>query len=121
VKPAYDLILPKGPGNAAYRKRHPASQFTRGVAQLLVGEDLDAEMLQAYRADNTPQNIRLLHSLKPWKEEFYARLQSRTAGLATDPRVQQLVRAAMDRVSVVLAQADAQAPAPREDGLVVLE
>jgi hypothetical protein len=120
ISPAYDQIMPKVPRNAAYRKKHPASQFTRGVAQLLVGEELDAEMLQRYGAANTPQNIRTLHSLKEWKEQFYARLQSRTDGFMADPRVQQFLRAAMDRIAEALAQADAQAAvaAPAEQPLV---
>jgi hypothetical protein len=110
IKPFYDQHMPKTAENAAYRKKHPASQFARGVAQLLVGNDLDAELLQRYNAQPTPQNIRQLHSLKVWKEAFDQRLRDGTASLATDPRSGPAVRDAMDRIARVLEQADADEP-----------
>jgi hypothetical protein len=121
IKPIYDDLVPKTPEHAEYRKKHPASQFTRKVAQILVGNDLDREWLARAQQPDNEQNRRKLHALRVWKVDFDTRLGQLGENAARDPRSRAAVESAMGLVADVLQAEDAGAPAGGIDDLVVRE
>jgi hypothetical protein len=85
---------------------------------MLVGNQLDDELLALAQQPRTPQTIRKLHALRTWKAEFDRRIDAGIDALAADPHTQDAVAAAMDRTAEHLAQEDAAGPAPEEPPLV---
>jgi hypothetical protein len=95
VKPQYDFLYPKAT-HADFRKDYPASKFTPKIAQILVGNTLDDELLPQYGlSDELPRDRAKLHTTRRYKEEFERQLRIYSeAGNGGDPQARHDIHAA---------------------------
>jgi hypothetical protein len=105
IKPAYDSRIPKDdPAHREFRKKFPASKFADPVARLLVGNRIDAQVIQESGLGGAPEEvqkeaIRKAHGTRRYKTMFDAELETIwQATSAGNPDAQTAVIAAMEQV-----------------------